>query len=155
MTFAADVLNAAWASFYLNHPVFQVTQNTTQTYTSGSPAIVNWTNLQFDNYAGGSLVNNNYTIQVPGWYRCSVIYHFNGNASGVRFANATKNGTAQIFFCNRTGMTSLSSTGMDGLIQCAAGDVIQIEALQDSGGSLASFVSSNYVPSWTMEWIRS
>ena len=155
MTFTGDVLNAAWATFYLNHPIFQVTQNVAQTYTTGSTTVVNWTNLQVDNFTGGSLINNNYTVQVPGWYRCSVLYPFVGNATGVRYVNATKNGTAQIFFANRSGMTGVSSTGMDGLIQCAVGDVIQIEAQQNSGGNLNSQISGSYVPVWTMEWIRS
>jgi len=155
VTFTGDVLNAAWASFYLNHPVFQVTQNVAQTYTTGVTTTVNWTNLQFDNYTGGSLVNNNYVIQIPGWYRCSVLYHFTGNTAGVRYVDAVKNGVAQIFFANRTGMAGVSSCGMDGLIQCVAGDVISIEAQQNSGGNLASFISASYVPSWTLEWIRS
>jgi len=154
MTFANDVLNAAWASFYQNHPIMLVTQNTVQTFTTSTPTVVDWTNVQGDNYAAASLSSNNYTIPVAGWYRCSVILSFAGNATGIRFVNATKNGVSQIFVSNRAPTSATSSCAMDGVFQCAVGDVIQIIADQNSGGNLSTVVSSTYTSSWSMEWLR-
>lgn len=140
--------------FLLNPPEAVVYQTTVQTLTTGTPAMVSFDTTSVDTYGGHSNVTNNsrYTGQVPGWYWVDGTVAFNNIAGGNRLLQIFKNGSVvpQYAYAGPAGSTNIFTTiNCSGLVFLAAGDYLEIQAFQDSGGNIATHTLAS---SMAVDW---
>lgn len=129
-------------NFLLNVPTLQCYNSVTQSVTNST-----WTQLAmdtnvYDTYAGHSTVTNNarYTAQVAGIYLVIGRSAWATNATGVRGAAVTTNGSTPgattPSVIGPTSSTSVPSVEVVAFIQMAAGDYVTAWGFQSSGGAL-------------------
>lgn len=153
MASSLEILNAARIQFLLYPPECIIVQTaTTSTIATG----LGWTSVGFadgaviDNYTSHSNVTNNtrVTIQVAGWYTVGGAVCYAPNATGVRGARCSKNGTAiqgsAIIVNNVGGVVDTSvDTAAPRDVQCAVGDYIELQTNQTSGANLATAIAAD------------
>lgn len=161
MATTQEVLNAAQLTFFNNPPEFLGTQVTTSTsiatgFTWVSINFADSAGIAIDNYGGHSTSVNNtrYTAQVAGWYTVSGVVAFISNATGFRASRIAKNGTQVMgFAASTTAATSLSTAPAlpTRAIQLNVGDYIELQGLQNSGGTLTTNLGTDLASSL---WVK-
>lgn len=153
----AAILNPAHGMFY---------QTTATTSIANSTTV--WTPVGFDTeYTdtanGHSTTTNPARYTVPtGWQGLYVVQGsviFTGNATGQRWAAVGVNGlTPQNGTADGTALAPNSSSfsvSTYAEIVLAAGDYVQLLALQSSGGTLATTINGAFTSSMTVRWVAS
>lgn len=140
-------------------PMCRVYHNTSQ-----SVATATWTSLAFNSerYDVGTMHStstNTSRITIPsggdGVYSIGGSMQFaNGSSTGVRVAGILLNGAT---YLQTNGFNSVTSDATSVVVQCdyklAAGDYIQLQAYQTSGGLLNVFSNANYSPEFWCHWV--
>lgn len=139
-----DALN-----FLLNPPSATLVQVTTATtLTTATWGAIGYDSSTFDNYGGHSNSTNNsrYTIQATGKYLVGGAAAFSANATGNRGAKVMKNGAViqgpyTLGPTSSTRAMSASSSGF--IVPCSTGDYLELAGFQDSGGNLATTITTD------------
>jgi hypothetical protein len=147
-TEVASYLNAGVrdaVNFLTGPPIAQLVQATVQSVPNAAVAVVLFDSSVTDSYGGHSntLNNTRYTAQVSGWYFVSGIVGFAANSTGVRVARLAKNGTAVIYFDAWSAAVvtnNATSAGTSGILFLAAGDYVELDCFQTSGGALSTIL---------------
>jgi hypothetical protein len=146
-------------NFLLNVPAAYLTQSTLQSVPNATWTAVNFDASTFDSYGGHSNSTNNtrYTAQVAGWYMVFGCGSIATNATGQRGTAAAKNGTriqgAAGFYGAVAGNASVSPSPPT-IVFLAAGDYIEIQVYQSSGGALNTAVGVDLDSSVTIVWLH-
>ena len=149
-----DALN-----FLLNVPACFVTQSATQSLTSSAWTALTYDQSVFDSYGGHSNSTNNsrYTAQVAGWYLVFGCACFAANATNQRGAAVAKNGTriqGAAGFTQTTSLLSPATPSPPTIAFLNAGDYVEVQAYQNSGGALATASGTDLDSSMTVVWIH-
>ena len=127
-----DVVN-----FLMNPPVFRLTASSAQSVPNAT--LTAWSassgTVTVDNYTGSSAAA--YVVQRDGLYLFHATAAWAANATGVRLAGATINGTTYwgpAYKAASTGTTNCTKTQIFSL---RAGDTVALALYQSSGGALA------------------
>lgn len=149
-----DALN-----FLLNVPACFVTQTATQSLSSGTWAALGFDVTVFDSYGAHSNSTNNsrMTAQVAGWYMVFGCACTASNATGQRGAAASKNGTriqGGTGFMQTTSTLTPTIPSPPSIVFLNVGDYVEIQAYQNSGGGVATAVSSDLDSSMTTVWLH-
>lgn len=150
-----DALN-----FLVNVPIAYVTQSATQTLTTSTWTAITYDQTVVDTYGGHSNSTNNsrYTAQVAGWYIVFGSACYAVNTTGQRGAAIAKNGTrvqGAAGFAQATSALSTATPSPPTIVYLAAGDYVEIQAYQSSGGNLATVSGSDLDSSMTVAWLHS
>lgn len=124
-----------------------------------------WTSINLDEEKfdrGGlhdtSTNNTRITITVPGRYYIHGAVQFEPNATGLRFVRLIKNGDTSNPFCSQGPLpgdgTLATRVQVCALESLAAGDYIEMQAWQNSGGNLNSQFPNDYAPRFGAAMIR-
>lgn len=157
-----ESLLLAQTSFSMNRPIAVMMQVTTTTsLTSGTWTSIGMDSSTIDNYNGHSNSTNNsrYTVQVAGKYVVSGTVAFATNATGDRGAKITKNGAvvqgpyALTSSASTTHGISVATAGF--IIACNVGDYLELQGYQNSGGALATQISTDQDSFFSVYWISS
>jgi hypothetical protein len=99
------------------------------TFTSGA-------NNQFDTHSAFDFTNNRYVVPVSGFYRVTSLVSWAASGTGSRALRLFKNGAIHIELYN--GLAGSGETRLNGsaLVQCNAGDYLEVYGAQTSGGPL-------------------
>lgn len=104
----------------------------------------------FDPFGLHSNTTNNtrITVQEPGWYQIGGFVTFAANATGIRQISVVKNGTTALAEISTTalGGGNVAKLAIDAAEYLAAGDYVELNAYQDSGGNLNTVQSGSYRP---------
>jgi hypothetical protein len=135
-------------SFLMYKPVCHMWHNTVQSFTSSTTATqVNLNTVLTDTDGMANTAANRVDIWTPGLYRINVQMAFSTNASGVRYAAITRNGTTQILAANATPALPLSYATRvhvaSAVVRLNYADDIRMIASQNSGVSLNTVTDSN------------
>lgn len=139
-----DALN-----FLLNPPAATLVQITTvTTLTTATWTVIGMDSSTFDNYGGhsNSVNPSRYTVQVAGKYLVGGTDAFTTNATGSRGVSIWKNGAfiqGPYALGPSTGAHAMSAGIAGFIIPCAVGDYLELAAFQDSGGNLATTITSS------------
>ncbi|GAC1535129.1 MAG: hypothetical protein NVS3B1_29590 [Marmoricola sp.] len=125
-------------NFLLNTPFAQVYQNSSQSIPNATYTAVTFDTAEFNNdgaWTSGS--NTRWTCQTGGTYRVSAQISFNTNATGIREAQYVVNGGAVVTF-NASAVSGAATQVVVPVFSqhFNAGDYIQVNAYQNSGGAL-------------------
>lgn len=161
---AGEIVTAAYLNgvrdallFLLARPYVSVRQSVAQSLASNTWAGITFTTEETDNDGMHSTGSNTsrLTAVTPGWYQVSGQVAFAANAAGSRNARLAVNGTA----VDATGTTTLPGNGNIGVATIAAravflnaGDYVEIQGMQSSGGALNTSASGEYVSALTATW---
>lgn len=133
-----------------------VTQNlTTATWTS-----ITFTSEGIDSAGGHSTVSNTsrYVAVHTGWYDVKGGVAFAFHATGARSVRFAVNGTPRAGFEREQAIavTYGNCTSISRNIYLAAGDYLELQAFQNSGGTLAtSYVADNDQSYLELRWVHS
>lgn len=146
-------------TFLMERPIAQMRQTVSQNVLTSTFSALTFTTEDVDDPAGQHDTGSNtsrFTAAEDGWYQISGKVAFESNATGVRVARWTKNGTAinggrtdygafsgQILYPANTMLVSLS-----------ASDFVELEAWQNSGGTRATVVTTENQSTMTVVWVR-
>lgn len=157
------VLTASNTGNKVTRPYCHAFQSVTQNLTNLVAAAVTMTSETLDNTNGHSTSTNTsrFTPTVGGWYRCIGGVCFAGNVTGDRQAGFRKNGNTvdEAPYGGMPGMNGASFLAGFAYafadIQCnGTTDYIELWGAQNSGGTLATFVSGGSVNSFMIcEWV--
>lgn len=151
-------ITANWSDnlmFLLNKPLCVVTQVTSQSIPTAVGTAIAFDTTTTDTYdAHSNTVNNTRMVaQVPGWYKITGQAMFAPNGNGARQVMLAVNGTLVL-----PSMTGVGTSGLINLsIQCDyevylnAGDYVEVQAWQSSGGSLSLVTGGSAM---TARWVR-
>jgi hypothetical protein len=146
-------------NFLLNVPACNAVQATPQTVGTAA-----WTSLAldstvFDSYGGHSNSTNNsrYTAQVSGWYLVFAASCWPSNATGWRGIRVTKNGSqvaggATEVGASAAGVTAIATPSVICFLN--AGDYVEAQGWQNSGGNLNTSVNLDADCSLTAVWLH-
>lgn len=137
----------ALADFILTLPQCLAYQTSSQSIAASTWTSVALDSTGADTDGGHSNITNNsrYTCQVPGvyWVYGSVTYA--NNTTGVRAARIAKNGTvvqcSEGYFSQASGLIGQSALA-SAPVSLVAGDYVELQGFQSSGGSLSTVVNS-------------
>ena len=128
-------------NFLIAPPRCHAYQNAAQTLTTSTFTSVLLDTEEVDTDAIHSTVTNTsrFTIATAGRYRFIGQIDFASNASGYRIARLTKNGSGTAIANNYAISVGAAAMGVQVVdeILCAAGDYIELQGWQNSGGNLA------------------
>lgn len=112
----------------------------TTTFTTGVFAVLGLDTELFDSEAIHSTVTNpsRMTIVTPGLYLCLGAVSFAANATGFRESAISKNGTISARGIVQAASAGTTVVPVHTYLQCVAGDYIELQGAQSSGGNLAS-----------------
>jgi hypothetical protein len=135
-----DVLN-----FILNPPQCQAYDTTGLTLTTGVAATVPLGAENYDEPQPGdspmhdnTTNNSRITIRTTGKYQIDAYVCFAANATGARRVEVVKNGAASIVTNSQPATPTVSTTiQASKTVPLSAGDYIEMQAYQTSGGNLA------------------
>lgn len=146
-------------TFLQDRPLVQLRQTVSQNVTTSTFTALTFTTEDVDTDDGHDTGSNTsrYVAPEDGWYRCSGAFNFESNATGVRVSRWAKNGTeinggrtdhpaisgAQVAYNARTIDISLS-----------AGDYVELQVWQNSGGTRATVVTADVQAHVTIVWDR-
>lgn len=139
-----DALN-----FLLNPPAATLVQITaTTSLTTGTWTVIGMDSSTFDNYGGhsNSVSNSRYTVQATGKYLVGGAVAIANNSSGSRAAKVMKNGAViqgpySLVPPSSARPTSVTVAGF--IVPCTAGDYLELAGFQDSGGTLATVITTD------------
>ncbi len=157
---AGQDLTATLINGAISGPIATLRQTTTQTLTSGVYAAITLDSEDVDTDVGHSNVTNNsrYTIPQTGYYEFNGGIVFAANTSGGRAGRWTLNGTALNGSSNQVPPNAASlvaGLGMRTMILfLVAGDFVQMEGYQSSGGNLNTFATAETQSTMTVRWLR-
>lgn len=156
--FAATV--AAIGNWQINVPRFKGYSATGQAFTTGTTfTSVTLDSEYVDTEGGHSTVTNTsrYVCQVAGWYWCHGSMNFPTNSTGNRSLQLAVNGSTypgtSVLLAAPAGNSWIGMTA--GLVQLAVGDYLELQAFQNSGGTLTTTVISGIQPTLSAVWISS
>lgn len=141
-------------AFLLAKPRAELRQTVAQTLTTAVAAPLTFTTEDVDTDVAGvgghdnSSNTSRYTARYAGWYRVSGAASFAANSTGRRITYIAVNGS--VVNASET-ISPASATGSSHALARAkcvylnVGDYVEIQAMQDSGGNLAT--SSGFGPS--------
>lgn len=142
----ADNINTLYSgiSFLENRPLFKATTTVNVSIPNSAFTVVTWNNNVVDTYNGHSVTTNTsrYTAQVAGWYWATADTQWANNATGIRDALFSVNGTTlgETFV---GGWTGWNNSGLSGGLAAAPGpiflnvnDFLEVQVFQNSGGAL-------------------
>lgn len=119
-------------------PTAKMTLVAAQSLTNNTVQGVLFDTNEFDTDGMVDLVNDRLIIQTPGLYLLQAMMTFSGNATGARTMYMTINGSVKNADYRATLGSAFSTiANVGGLHRLAAGDLITLQAFQNSGGSLA------------------
>lgn len=136
--------------FLMNRPIFRGRANAAQSLSNST-----WTSLNLaveivDSAQGGSgghstsVNTSRFTAEYTGWYLVSGVAHFAGNTTGRRGARLAVNGSAldsSASVIYATGSNSIGVPCHAQLVSLTAGDYVELQGFQDTGGALNSGVA--------------
>lgn len=150
-----DVLN-----YLLALPAFEGRQSTTQNLTTATWTTVTMDAEDLDSAGGHSTVTNNsrYTAQYAGWYQVGGAAAINTSATGMRATRWMVNGSV----LNASQITDQGVASFPHNVPARAkhvflnvGDYLELQAYQNSGGTLATVVSAETACGVMARWARS
>lgn len=118
-----------------------------QTASSSYQTVSSYTSTQVDTHGQFNSSTGIYTIPISGLYSLSGNIAFAANSTGIRLGRILKN-TASIGIGAEASNLSTSDSitfSLYGLINCIAGDQINLQAFQNSGGSLGYVTDTDIV----------
>jgi hypothetical protein len=117
-------------------PVVFVSRVANQSIANNTDVAISWDTQIIDNddmWASGT----NITVQTAGVYSVSLFVNYGLNSSvGVRENYIKKNGTTQTTCTYMPNASFSHNTALSGLVNCAANDVITLNAYQNYGGAM-------------------
>ena len=137
--------------------IFRKTAN--QNTSSGTWTAINWDVEDVDTDGGHSNVTNNtrYTAQTAGWYLVTGQIHWTANATGFRELRFRKNGSNTDLYGWNVMRANDSSEAADiqsvAYVFLAVNDYVEVQALQSSGGTLATF-NDGQDCRFEVRWVR-
>lgn len=144
-------------NFLLAPPLYMGRQTSTQTLTTGVDTAITQDTEDVDSAGGHSTSTNpsRYTYVYPGWMQWSGKVSFASNATGQRATNFSKNGT----LLNGSGVLLTAVNGLSTRLIAVtmpifgnAGDYVEIVGFQNSGGNLATAVTTVEQPFMAGKW---
>jgi hypothetical protein len=139
-------------------PRFRGYQGTVQSVANNTWVSCTLDTEQYDSDNGHSTTTNSsrYTVQVPGTYLIVGSIGIVANATGNRGARLSVNGNA--VNGSFVKVASPDATGSAGLVTagaavCVAGDYIEVQVHQNSGGALNTNAAGDVACSMTVQWI--
>lgn len=133
----------------------RVYHNADQTLTTGVTTTLNFNSERYDigNLHDTATNNSRLTIPVSGVYQITANVFFALNATGFRAVNLLLNGTTLIGHTRQQAVAGgASGTALN--ISCdyelTAGNYIEVQAFQNSGGNLAVSVLGNFSPEFSI-----
>jgi len=93
------------------------------------------------------------TAQRAGVYMITALAEFSANVTGLRLARIRVSGGTQIWALVNTSTSDILTAAL--LYKLAAGEYIEFEVYQSSGGDLTVVASGNYTPEFAMQWMGS
>lgn len=170
-TFAGGVWTSSEANSYIrdpiaflmNKPAAVLRQSVAQSLTSGAYTALTFTTEDLDDDPDGGGAHSNssntsrYTAVYAGWYWCSGGASFVASAAGQRAVRYAVNGTAvsgsETFMdANAAFTTELAARAM--LVFLNAGDYVELQAMQSSGGALNTEVTAATQSMFSVSWER-
>lgn len=135
-----------------NAPHCRVTKTTTQSLTTATWTAITFASTEtFDVGGMHSTASNQDRITIPagedGKYSFGGSIDFDNNVTGLRGVRFTKNGTAIGPALTITSVGFCSIIAPAGFTSLAAGDILRLEARQDSGGNL-DVLSGTFWAKW-------
>jgi hypothetical protein len=119
-------------------PSAKVLRNTPQSLTSGSLDVISW-NLENRDNAGlfDPATPTKITAPIAGLWLCEAQIRWTSNATGTRLLILSTNGSGSVENDRPASATPWNSAqSVFGVFRLTAGQFIQVEALQNSGGAL-------------------
>ncbi|WP_055590128.1 hypothetical protein [Peterkaempfera griseoplana] len=142
-------------------PRFRGYQTSTQSIADSTWAALNLDTESFDSDAGHSTSSNTsrYTVQVAGTYLIIGSAGFTASATGVRAVRLLVNGANPITgtFVKTMAAAAGNSSGLvtTALSSFSAGDYVEVQGYQTSGGALSTSAGSDVACSLCALWISS
>ncbi|GAA3267673.1 hypothetical protein [Streptomyces lavendulae] len=144
-------------NFILAPPLFRGYQGVAQSCPNATWFSVVLDSETIDSDAGHSTVTNpsRYTPSVPGTYLAVGIVAFNGSATTQRSARLALNGspTAGGAASGACGSSWWAGTCVDLIVCNGSSDYIEIQGRQDSGGSLSTYVGTDFASALKVLWL--
>lgn len=146
-----------WATFKDNEPILRISQTSTQTLTTGVWTAITMDASVTDPTGMHSNVTNNSraTAVTAGWYWPAGVVAFAASATGTRGARFAVNGTTvqgSAQFLPPTAAGSLAVAAVSLPIFLNAGDYVEIQGVQNSGGNLATLSASDLDSTLSLTW---
>lgn len=113
------------------------------TYVSGTVPTVLFQTSTVAGRGGISYSSGQFTVTNAGRYIVNAVVSYSSNTSGRRLVQITQNGTTRKSSNQSAPVAGNSVTSITGVFDCAASDVIEIRALQDSGSTLTVQAATN------------
>ena len=138
-------------------PMCRVYHSANQSLTSGVAAVLAFGAERYDtDTLHDTAVNNSrITMVTPGKYRFGASVEYEANATGVRLVHVLLNGTTAIATETEAAAGAAASRlTISGEYAFAAGDYLQLQVYQDSGGALSVVSAGNYSPEFWVEWVE-
>lgn len=139
---SAEATGMKWATPASGSPTFvgcKLTSSTNPSIASNTYTALLWNGENFDTDGFHSTSSNTSRITIPsgkaGKYQISGLIDFDNSASGVRQAIIRKNGTTDEFANIITPSTFYPSGEINGILDLAVGDYVELWVIQTSGSS--------------------
>lgn len=150
---------SAWTVVhYLAKPMAILRQTVSQNFTHSNWTAFTFTTEDLDNRNGHSTSSNTsrYVAPVAGWYELSGAGCWATTSSGTLWTRWAKNGTEIVGsasnMVNTTSQALLPARTI--LVSLAASDYVELQGVQFSGSTLATYVSDAYAQStMTVKWV--
>lgn len=143
--------------FTLAVPVFRGYQASAQSCTNGTWVSVAIDTETLDSDGGHSNVTNNsrYTPTVAGTYLVLGTAAFAGSATTQRAARIGFNGTTLIgaAVAGGSGASWWCATAVDLVVCNGSGDYIELQARQDSGGTITTYTGTDFNSALRVFWV--
>jgi hypothetical protein len=150
-------------TFLLNKPFAQMRQSVAQNVTNATFTALTFTTEDVDDDPTGgsghstSSNTSRYTAIYPGWYLCAGGVVWTGNSTSRRASRWAVNGTAingsQILLPASIAQ-NVSHPARTIAVYLDVGDYVELQAWQDSGGTLATIVAAAEQSHLTVSWER-
>ena len=115
----------------------RIRKSSNQSVGNNSQTVITWQTTEFDeNSDMADLANNRLTAPVAGIYIVTAGGEWQANLSGQRQVSLLQNGSGFAWVTNAPSISTIWRMNVSGVVKLAAGDHIQLQAFQNSGGSL-------------------
>lgn len=141
-------------------PVFRARRAATQNFTTAVTAALSWDTEDIDTHGGHDLVTNPTRYTIPagfgGYWQLGGGIGWGNGTAGRRGCFWRKNGAdldgaSTFIFPNSAGTVSVPARPI--VVQCAAGDYIELAGFQESGGTLGTTTTGSSHPSIDMAYL--
>ena len=144
-------------NFALGPPVFRGYQASSQSAANATWVSVAMDTETLDSDGGHSTVTNNsrYTPTVPGTYLVIGTAAFAGSATTQRAARLGMNGSTIIgaAVAGGSGAAWWCATAMDLVVCNGTTDYVELQARQDSGGTLSTYTGTDFNSALRVFWV--